>query len=105
MDRAIAQVEFTSVDGAHRPHELTVYSLSTCAFCKRAMQFLRENSVAFRFVYLDQLDFDLKRAVKAELKERYGDIRVYPILTVDDDSALTGFVQEKWAEAAGLPSQ
>ena len=103
MSSAIEQVDFNEVDGPDTGKSLSVYALSTCAFCKRAMQYLKDNDFAYRYVYLDQLDFDLKREVKTELKERYGDIKLYPILTIGDDTALTGFTQEKWAEALGLP--
>ncbi len=105
MSTAIDQVEFNEVEGPIAARKLSVYALSTCAFCKRGMQYLKDNDLAYRYVYLDQLDFDLKREVKAELKAKFGDIKLYPILTIDDDTALTGYTQEKWAEALGLPTE
>lgn len=105
MDTAISKVEFNEVEGEKSTPGLTVYALSTCAFCRRAMGYLRENGFGYRFVYLDQLDFDLKREVKAELKERYGDIKLYPILTINDADMIAGFKQERWAEALGLPAE
>ena len=36
---------FESVDGKVDAGELTVYALSTCGFCKRALAFLRDNSI------------------------------------------------------------
>lgn len=102
MSSVIDRLAFTEVPGSSRPHELTVYALSTCAFCKRAMSYLEENGLSFRYVNLDQLDFDLKREVKAELKQRYENLPVFPVLTIDGTEAISGFIQEKWADRLGL---
>jgi glutaredoxin len=103
METARSRIEFNEIEGGDSTRELTVYALSTCAFCKRAMQYLRDSGLAYRYVYLDQLDFDLKREVKSELKEQYGDIKLFPILTIDGSEILTGFTKAKWAETLGLP--
>ena len=52
--------------------------------------------------YLDQLDFDLKREVKQELKSKFENLPVFPVLVVDDDEALSGFTEEKWSERLDL---
>lgn len=102
MSNAIEKVEFTEVPGASEPHELTVYALSTCAFCKKSMRFLKDNGLTYRYVYLDQLDFDLKREVKQELKSKFDNLPVFPVLTIDGEEALSGFTEEKWSERLGL---
>ncbi len=102
MSSAVDKVEFNDVPGSIDRHKVRVFSLSTCAFCRKAQDYLKEQSVAFQYVYLDQLDFDLKREVKQELKARFENIPVFPILVVDDETAISGFVEEKWAAAVGL---
>ncbi len=102
MSSAIDKVEFNEVPGDAEPHKLTVYALSTCAFCKKAMRYLEEQGLTYRYIFLDQLDFDLKREVKQELKSRHRNIPVFPILTIDDDEALSGFAEQKWAERLGI---
>jgi len=102
MSNAIEKVEFTEVPGTSEPHELTVYALSTCAFCKRSMRFLQDNGLTYRYVYLDQLDFDLKREVKQELKAKFDNLPVFPVLTIDGEEALSGFTEEKWSERLGI---
>ena len=102
MSTAIEKIDFTEVPGSSEPHKLTVYALSTCAFCKRAMKFLEEKGLTFRYVYLDQLDFDLKREVKQELKSKFENLPVFPVLVVDDDEALSGFTEDKWSERLDL---
>ncbi|MFW5718113.1 MAG: glutaredoxin family protein [Spirochaetota bacterium] len=102
MSDAISKVDFHDVPGEREPHKLTVYALSTCAFCRRAMSFLEENGLSYRYVYLDQLDFDLKREVKQELKSKFENLPVFPVLVIDDEEAMSGFTQEKWSERLGL---
>jgi glutaredoxin len=102
MSDAIEKVDFTEVPGSRNEHELTVYALSTCAFCKRAMKYLEDHDVTYRYVYLDQLDFDLKREVKKELKDKYENLPVFPVLTIDGSEAISGFTEEKWASRLGL---
>ena len=102
MSNAVDKVEFNDVPGEFSEHAVRVFSLSTCAFCRKAQDYLKERGVAFQYVYLDQLDFDLKREVKQELKARFENIPVFPILVIDDETAISGFVEEKWAAAVGL---
>jgi len=81
---------------------VTVFSLSTCAFCRRAIEFLKNNDVQFKFVHLDLIDVDTKRSVKRELSERFDNIVVFPILVVDDQKAYSGFTESVWARAVDL---
>ncbi|MFP4376849.1 MAG: glutaredoxin family protein [Spirochaetales bacterium] len=99
---AIDKVDFEIVKGEREPEHLRVFSLSTCAFCRRAQNFLKENGITFSYVYIDQLDFDLKREVKAELKSKFDTVPVYPILLIGERDAVSGFVQEKWADKLGI---
>jgi glutaredoxin-like protein NrdH len=102
MSSVLDNVEYNEVPGSREPFRLTVFALSTCAFCKRAMRFLQDHDYRYRYVYLDQLGFDLKREVKTELKSRFESIPVFPVLMVDDSEALSGFTEEKWSERLGM---
>ncbi len=102
MSDPIDKVEFIEVPGSNEPHRLTVYALSTCAFCKKAMRYLENNGLTYRYVFLDQLDFDLKREVKQELKSKFQNIPVFPVLTIDDKEVLSGFTEQKWADRLGI---
>jgi len=98
MSAALEAIEYNTVSGEHKEHKLRLYALSTCAFCKVAMTYLEEKGFEFQYVYLDQVDFDLKQ----ELKETYDNIPVFPILTIDDKDAISGFVETKWATLLGI---
>lgn len=102
MEREIDKVKYKTVEGERQDHDVTVYSLSTCAFCRRAIEFLKNNGVQFRYTHLDLIDVDTKRAVKRELSERFDNIVVFPILVVDDQKAFSGFTESVWARALDL---
>ena len=102
MASAIETLEFTVEEGGNRDHALTIYALSTCAFCKRAIEFLRGQDVGFRYIYLDKIDPSVKTRVKSELKQKYDNIPVFPVLVIDDQRALSGFNQNRWQAELGL---
>lgn len=102
VERAIDTISYTPVDGSIADHDVIVYSLSTCAFCRRAIEYLKSRNVKFRYVHLDQIDVDTKRTVKRELAERFDNIVVFPILVVDDQRAYSGFTESVWVRALDL---
>lgn len=102
MSDVLDQIEYTTVSGPKSDHTLRLYSLSTCAFCRRAMKYLEEHGFEYAYVHLDRIDFEVKREAKKELKEKYEDVPVFPILTVDGQEAISGFLEEKWAALLGI---
>lgn len=89
-------LEYTTVDGTDRRHDLEVYALSTCGFCKRAMAFLERNGVAYRYVYIDKVPVETKNRAKAALKERFDEHVAFPFAVVDGKSTLVGFIEPDW---------
>jgi glutaredoxin-like protein NrdH len=90
------KLKFTVQEGKDSRHDLTVYALSTCGYCKRALAYLQEKSLAFRYVYIDLLPPDVKTELKDELKEKFQRTLLFPFLVVDGKEATAGFDQEKW---------
>lgn len=102
MERAIDSVKYKEIEGERNDHDAIVFALSTCAFCRRAIEFLKTRGVTFRYTYLDQIDVETKRSVKRELAEQFDNIVVFPILVVDDQKAYSGFTETVWARALDL---
>lgn len=102
MEGILSKVSFEQVDGEKTEPDLTLYTLSTCAFCKKAMEFLKEHDVAYRYVHVDNLDLNLKRMLKGELKRKYKDLPVFPVLVIDNERALSGFNADEWKKELGL---
>ena len=102
MAKMIEKLEFTEQPGSKGDHDLTLYALSTCGFCKKAINFLSEHDIAFRYVYLDKINPMVKRTVKSELKQQYESLPVFPILVIDNERAVSGFSEEKWKDIVGI---
>lgn len=89
-------IQFIYEEGSRKPGDVKVYALSTCAFCKKALRFLRENSICFSYVYVDELDPEVKDKLKAWLREKYREESGYPFLVLDDKTVLVGFNEENY---------
>ena len=78
-----------------------VFALSTCGWCKRTKEFLRENDVPFEYVDVDKCTMDEKREVGRILKER--DVPLgFPVTIVDDEVVISGFKPDEFRGALGL---
>jgi glutaredoxin-like protein NrdH len=95
-------IEFTTEEGTRADHDVTVYALSTCGFCKRALAHLKYHSVKFRYVYVDLLNADMKQNLKNALADRYKERLVFPFIVIDGDKYCTGFVEEQWNRMLSL---
>ena len=88
-------------DGRRRDRDLVFYSLSTCAMCRKARQYLQEKGFAYRLVLVDQLPPDEKNRLKQELGSRLGIRVAFPALLIDGARMVLGFFRAAWDEALG----
>jgi glutaredoxin len=93
---------YTSVDGTRKDREITVYALSTCGFCKRALSFLNERGFSYRYIYVDQIPLETKNEAKKTLKERFHDDVAFPFAIIDGDKHLVGFIEPDWRKTLGV---
>jgi glutaredoxin-like protein NrdH len=95
-------LSYVSVPGANSDHEITVYALSTCGFCKRALAFLGAKGISYRYVYVDGIPLETKNAAKKELKERFKVDVAFPFAVIDGEKHLVGFIEADWIATLGL---
>ncbi len=89
-------IVFIKEEGERQKGEIIIYALSTCAFCKKALKFLRENSITFSYVYIDEFDYDKKTKIKNELKEKYKKDIGFPFLILDGTNIIIGFTEDDY---------
>lgn len=68
--------------------KVTVYTLSTCAACKKMKQFLEENGIAYSQVEVDMLDSSEQWLATKELAKHNPQVS-YPTAVVED--AIIGY--------------
>ncbi|HUT82911.1 MAG TPA: glutaredoxin family protein [Candidatus Bathyarchaeia archaeon] len=96
----LEKLKFTKEQGEKNPCDIEVYALSTCGFCKRALEFLRTNKITFRYIYVDLQESDLRMKIKKELTDRFDERLGFPFAVINGgEKILVGFTEEKWKEA------
>jgi glutaredoxin len=88
--------------GTKGEHAITVYALSTCGFCKKALAFLDENGFSYRLLHVDLIPLETKNELKAILKARFNENVAFPFAIIDDTSHLVGFIRPDWEKTLGL---
>ena len=89
-------ISFIKEEGSHNKGEIVVFALSTCAFCKKALKFLRENSITFSYVYVDEYDHDRKSEIKHNLKEKYNKDIGFPFLILNGTKIIVGYTEDEY---------
>jgi glutaredoxin len=89
-------LKYTQVAGKNDRHDVEVYALSTCGFCKRALYFLNENHIAYRYVYVDLVSIDVKNQAKEALKAQFAEHVSFPYAVIDGKTTLVGFLELDW---------
>ena len=91
-------MEIVKVPGKNNVHKVMLYALSTCAWCKMTKQFLKDKSVEFEYVDVDQCNNVDRVKVHNDIKNRGGEL-TYPTLIVDDKTLINGFLKDKIKKA------
>lgn len=92
----MSEIVFISEPGKVNKGDVKVFALSTCAFCRKALNFLRENSITFSYIYIDKYDPDTKRKIKDDLKEKYNKDVGFPFLILNGTDVTVGFREEEY---------
>ena len=64
-------IDFQRREGTHCKDDIKLFGLSTCAFCKRAINFLEENEIKYDLVFMDEIDPYLKSRAKREFRIKF----------------------------------
>jgi glutaredoxin len=86
------------VPGEKNEHKVLVYALSTCAWCKSAKQFLKDNEIEYDYVDVDLSSNKDREIIRKDILNRGGELS-YPTIIIDDKVLITGFRKDKIREA------
>lgn len=89
------------VPGKNSKHRVILYAISTCAWCKRTKNFLKDNGVEFEYVDIDLCSKEDREEIREDILKRGGRLS-YPTIVIDDKVSITGFHDDKIKEALGL---
>ena len=90
-------MQAVKVPGKNNKHKVFVYAISTCGWCKRAKQFLKDNNIEYDYIDVDQCNRADKQKIMKDIQSR-GGMLAYPTLIIDSKILLTGAPQDKLKE-------
>lgn len=89
------------VSGEDRKHDIKLFAVSTCAWCKRTKKLLKSLDVEFRYWDLDLLSGDEREEVEEEFKE-YNPKMSTPTLVIDGgEEVIIGYQEDRIREVLG----
>ena len=97
----MVELKTIKVDGSKSDHNVYLFALSTCGWCKRTKEFFRTNDIAFEYVDVDKCTLEEKHEVGRLLDERDAPMG-FPVTIVDDEVVILGFKPDEFSEALGL---
>ena len=78
--------------------KVMLYALSTCGWCAKTKDLLRELGVDFDYMYVDLLENHEQDTVLNEI-ERWNPKGSFPTLVIRDKKSIVGFREEEIREA------
>jgi glutaredoxin len=81
-------------------HDVYLYALSTCPWCRKTKRFFEERSVRFSYVDVDTLPEDEGERVAEEAATK-GGTRAFPV-TLIDGQVTVGYDPGRFAELLGV---
>jgi len=89
---------FNEVDGKNDSHEVNIFTLSTCMWCKKCKAYLKDRDIKYKYIDLDNLSSNQKSEILEYLREKYKPDRIaYPFL-VCDDKFVVGYDPNKYED-------
>jgi len=85
-----------SVKGENDKRAVTIFTLSTCMWCKKCKRWLDERNIKYRYVDVDTIDYSNKSQILDFLKEKYQSRISYPFMVCDDSEVIVGYDPDKY---------
>ena len=88
------------VEGEKKDHEVFLYTLSTCGWCRKTKDLLDKSGVKYDYVYVDLQNGENKEKAREEVK-RWNPAVSFPTLVIDNERATVGFKKDQIEEVIG----
>jgi len=91
----------TRVPGERKEHNVVLFALSTCGWCKKTKRLLDELKVEYDYVDMDCISMDEKKAVRVKLRG-HNPRASFPTLVIDDGAeVIIGYEDARMREVLG----
>ena len=94
-------MQTTKVEKKNKKNKVFLYTLSTCGWCKKTKELLKENEVEYEYLDLDKCSKEDQKAAVDHLKSKNLPV-AFPIIMVNEDKVIQGFKKDDILEALEL---
>jgi glutaredoxin-like protein NrdH len=84
--------------GGQKKGDIMLYTISTCAWCKKTKIFLKSLGVEYRYIDIDLLDPDEKKKIDNEVM-KWNPQRNYPMVVINNKKCVVGYKEDEIKEA------
>jgi glutaredoxin len=82
------------VHGENKKHKVLLYALSTCPWCKKEKQLLKENNIEFEYMDVDFCNDQDYENIRKDILNRGGRFS-FPVIIIDDRILINGFKEDE----------
>ena len=93
-------MNLTHKTGIKANHKVTFYGLSTCGWCRKTKEFLDQNDIDYRFIYVDLAQGE-DRTEAVDRVRKLNPRGSYPTIEVDNEVVI-GFDEQRLTELLDL---
>ena len=94
-------MSIVKVEGNKKDHKVFLYTLSTCGWCKKTKQFLKDNDVEYEYMDVDMCTSEERKKVIEDIKARKASMG-FPLAIIDDEILISGYKVDKYKEVLGI---
>ena len=94
-------MQYTTVNGKNNKHQIKIFTLSTCGWCKKTKKLLDSLDVRYEYIDVDKIFGDELEEVTEEL-EKYNPWSSYPTMIIDGGKqVIIGYKEDQIREVLG----
>ena len=86
------------VQGKNNKHRVLLYALSTCGWCKKEKQLLRDNNIEFEYVDVDLCNDEDYEKINEDILNHGGRFS-FPTIIIDDRILINSFKEDEIRES------
>jgi len=78
---------------------VSIYTLSTCPWCRKTKKFFAEHNIPYTYIDYDLADAETQSMIMEELDAE--GVTGFPFVKIDNE-VITGYLPERYSKALGI---